>query len=131
MGESNNQGVLVKAMQITAGFAVLVALLWLGRRVVAWLGWPVPPAILGMVLLLVVLACYDRLADTVQTASTPLLKHMMLFFIPAVSGVMEQFQVLKAGWLPFVAASIGGAVLTLLVTALTFQRLLKRREGQA
>ena len=48
--------------------------------------------------------------------------------VSAVAGVMEQFAVLKTGWLPFVAASVLGGALTLVVTALTFQALMKRKE---
>ena len=83
---------------------------------------------LGMAILIVALACFARLEAPVGLAATPLLKHMMLCFIPAVAGVMEQFAVLKTGWLPFVAASVLGGALTLVVTAITFQALMKRKE---
>ena len=110
------------------GFAILAALMWLGSRLVQWLTLPTPPAIVGMVLLLVLLGCFgQRLERTVEAPSMPLLKHMMLFFIPAVAGVVEQFQALRTGWLPFVVASIAGAAVTLAVTALTFQALVRRR----
>lgn len=109
------------------GFCVLAVLLLAGGGLVRWLALPVPAAIVGMVLLLVVLACVGRLVNTVEVASRPLLGHLMLFFIPAVAGVMEQFEGLRAGWLPFLVASVVGAALTLIVTALTFQVLLKRQ----
>ena len=121
-------GVTPTLLRFAPGFAVLTALLWLGSQWVRWLALPVLGAIVGMVLLLALLGAFGRwLAPAVETASMPLLKHMMLFFIPAVVGVMEQFQALKSGWLPFVVASIVGAAITLAVTALTLQWLLKRR----
>lgn len=82
----------------------------MGRRKIGRvLALPIPGAIAGMVLLLILLQCFGRrLAPTMEAASMPLLKHMMLFFIPSVAGVMEQFQALRAGWLPFVIASIAG-----------------------
>lgn len=110
------------------GFAVLVACLFAGTALVRWTGLPVPPSVMGMAILIVALACFARLEASVGLAATPLLKHMMLCFIPAVAGVMEQFAVLKTGWLPFVAASVLGGALTLVVTALTFQVLMKRKE---
>lgn len=112
------------------GLAVLAALLFVGGKLVQWLTLPMPPAVAGMVLLLALLGCFGRLANTVQAASTPLLGHMMLFFIPTVAGVMEQFQALKSGWLPFVVASIAGAAMTLATTAFTLQWLL-RSQGTA
>ncbi|AEB84701.1 CidA/LrgA family protein [Alicycliphilus denitrificans] len=116
-----------RTLQFSLGFVVLAALLSAGGRLVRWLHLPIPPAIVGMVLLLAVLACFGRLVAAVEAASTPLLKHMMLFFIPTVAGVMEQFQTLRTGWLPFVVACVAGAALTLAVTALTLQKLLKRQ----
>lgn len=118
-----------RTLRFSLGFAVLAALLFAGGRLVRWLDLPIPPAIVGMMLLLAVLACFGRLVVTVEAASMPLLKHMMLFFIPAVAGVMEQFQALRSGWLPFVVASVAGAALTLAVTALTLQKLLMRQRA--
>ncbi len=116
-------------LQYALGFAVLAALLFAGGMLTRWLALPIPPAIVGMVLLLGVLARFGKLVPVVEAASMPLLKHLMLFFIPTVAGVIEQFQALRSGWLPFVVASIAGAALTLAVTALTLQKLLKRQEA--
>ena len=117
-----------KMLRFSSGMAVLAVLLWAGGRLAGVLALPIPGAIAGMVLLLILLQCFGRrLAPTMEAASMPLLKHMMLFFIPSVAGVMEQFQALRAGWLPFVIASIAGAAVTLAVTALTLKWLLKRR----
>ena len=93
-------------------------------------GLPIAPGIVGLVILLAALACAERLAVCAEAASRPLLKHMMLFFIPAVVGVMEQFQALKQGWIPFLIACIAGAALTLTVTALTLQVLLKQQKAR-
>ena len=50
----------------------------------------------------------------------------MLLFIPIVAGVMLHFERIASEWLPFLASGIGGAVLTLLVTAAVFRWLLQR-----
>jgi len=117
-----------RIVPFAVGLAMLAALLYAGDRLVQWLSLPAPPAIVGMVLLLVLLRYVGRSMGAVQRASTPLLKHMMLFFIPAVAGVMEQFDTLQAGWLPFIAACIAGAAITLAATALTLEWLLARQQ---
>ena len=129
MGMRTAAAVVLTMGRFARGFAVLALLLWAGACITQWLRWPVPAAMVGMVLLLAVLACRGRWAAALEAASTPLLKHMMLFFIPAVAGVVEQLAVLRAGWLPFVVASVAGAVLTLAVTAFTLQKLLQRQAG--
>ncbi len=125
------EALVSRMLKFALGFTILAVLLMAASRLAQWLSLPIPGSILGMVLLLGLLACLSRLANTVQAASMPLLKHMMLFFIPSVAGVMEQFQALANGWLAFTVACIVGAALTLAVTALTLQFLLKRQGHSA
>lgn len=115
--------------RLALGLAVLVILQQTGAVIVQLVGLPVPGAVVGMVLLLGLLLAGrpQRLRRAVESASTPLLGHMMLFFIPAVAGIVDQGAALSAGWLPFMAACIIGAALTLAATGLTLKWLLARR----
>lgn len=115
-------------IRLAFGAIALVLFQLLGEAAVRWLALPVPGALVGMVLLLAALCAGGRTPTGLQAASTPLLRHLMLFFIPAVAGVMGQFSRMADEWLPFVAACAVGAALTLAVTALTLRwalRLLK------
>ena len=115
--------------RLALGLAALVLLQTVGAVIARAVGLPVPGAVIGMVLLLGVLlagrpACLRR---SVESASAPLLGHMMLFFIPAVAGIVDQGAALSTGWLPFLAACVIGAALTLAATGLTLKCLLARR----
>ena len=114
---------------LTLGLLALVLLQQGGQLVVETLGLPVPGAVLGMIALLVLLlvGLPSLPGRAVDRASKPLLGHMMLFFIPAVAGIVDQAPALSAGWLPFLAACIIGAALTMAATGLTFKWLLARR----
>ncbi|KQP23497.1 CidA/LrgA family protein [Pseudorhodoferax sp. Leaf267] len=109
-----------------AGALALVLFLLLGEAIVRWSGLPVPGSLVGMVLLLAALIAWGRTPPGLQAASTPLLRHLMLFFIPAVAGVMTQFALVADEWLPFLAACALGAALTLAVTALALRWSLRR-----
>lgn len=109
-----------------AGACALVLFLWLGEALVRASGLPVPGALVGLVLLLAALIVRGQAPQGLQRASAPLLRHLMLFFIPAVAGVMTQFAWVADEWLPFLAACAGGAILTLAVTALTLRWSLRR-----
>ena len=74
-------------------------------------------------------AGWYRTPAGLEAACTPLLRHLMLFFIPAVAGVMTQFALVADEWLPFLAACTLGTALTLVVTAMTLRWSL-RRMGQ-
>lgn len=127
--KKTSQGAVVAAqgvLRFSLGFAVLTTLLLVADMPV--LSSAIPSAIVGMVLLLALLGIFPWLAPAVESPSMLLLKHMMLFFIPAVVGVIDQFSVLSKGWIPFVIASVVGAALTLAVTAVTLQWLLRRQK---
>ena len=105
--------------------AVLGLLPVLGEGVARSLGVPLPGALLGMLALLAGLMALGRVPRGLDTAAAPLLRHMMLFFIPAVAGVTLQAARVAREWLPFLAAGVLGAALALAVTALTLRWMLR------
>jgi len=106
--------------------AALVALQMAGDALVRALGIPVPGPLVGMVALLGVLIGLGRVPAGLRASSAPLLRHLMLLFIPAVAGVMLHGGRVAAEWLPFIAACVVGTALTFAVTALTLRAMLRR-----
>lgn len=107
-------------------FLALIVLQWVGEVLVQSLGLPLPGALVGALLLLVGLLLLGRLPKALEQTSGALLQNLMLLFIPIVAGVMLHFERIASEWLPFLASGIGGAVLTLLVTAAVFRWMLAR-----
>lgn len=118
-----------------AGFLLLVLFQLLGDVLAAWLGIPVPGAVLGMLLLVVALLLKARLggADALQSAtgqsleqvSNGLVRYLSLFFLSAGIGIFFLPETFSGQWLPLLAVIVPGTVLTLLVTALLLQALLR------
>lgn len=106
--------------------AALFLLQALGDAVVRWAGWPLPGSVVGMVLLFAGLLAWRRVPAGLDKGARALLPHMMLLFIPSVTGVMLHFERVAREWRPFLVASVVGAVVTLAVTALTLKWLLRR-----
>lgn len=113
-------------MAVLYAFLALLVLQWVGEVLVQALGLPLPGALVGALLLLVGLLLLGRLPKALEQTSGALLQNLMLLFIPTVAGVMLHFERIASEWLPFLASGIGGAVLTLLVTAAVFRWLLQR-----
>lgn len=113
-------------MAVLYAFLALLVLQWVGEVLVQALGLPLPGALVGALLLLVGLLLLGRLPKALEQTSGALLQNLMLLFIPIVAGVMLHFERIASEWLPFLASGIGGAVLTLLVTAAVFRWLLQR-----
>lgn len=113
-------------MAVLYAFLALLVLQWVGEVLVQALGLPLPGALVGALLLLVGLLLLGRLPKALEQTSGALLQNLMLLFIPIVAGVMLHFERIASEWLPFLTSGIGGAVLTLLVTAAVFRWLLQR-----
>ncbi|VUZ24773.1 Holin-like protein CidA [uncultured Comamonas sp.] len=118
-------------MLVLYAVLALFVLQWVGEVLVQALGLPLPGALVGALLLLVGLLALGRLPKGLEQTAGALLQNMMLLFIPIVAGVMLHFERIASEWLPFLASGIGGAVLTLVVTALVFRRMLARTGQQA
>ncbi len=106
------------------GFALLLVCQLIGEITVQALSLPVPGPLVGMLLLFSGLVLRGELPDGVRDAANALLRHLMLLFIPAVTGVMMYFDRIAQEWLPFMAACIVGTAVTMVATALTLRWML-------
>ena len=105
--------------------AALFLLQWLGDVLVQWLGLPIPGPLVGMLLMFVGLVVMGRTPPALESVSGALLRHLMLLFIPAVAGLMLHFARVADEWIPFMVAGIGGAAVTIVVSALTLRWALR------
>jgi holin-like protein len=121
---------LAIATQFCIGIALLLAAQKIGDVAVSRLGLPVPGALVGMLLLLALFVALGRVPRPIALAAGGLLRHIMLFLMPVVAGVLDHLDVLRGHWLPFLAACLLGTALTLIVTAALLQRLLRSDGAQ-
>ncbi len=87
--------------------AVIFAFLALGELVVWLTGVSIPSSIIGMLII--------KLRH-VEGAAEFLIKNLGFFFIPAGVALVGYFDVLRAQWLPIVAASVVSTVIVLGIT---------------
>lgn len=105
--------------------AALFVLQLLGDVLVRWLGLPIPGPLVGMLLMFGGLIVLGRVPPALESVSGALLRHLMLLFIPAVAGLMLHFARVADEWIPFLLAGIGGAAVTIVVSALTLRWTLR------
>ena len=110
------------------GLTALIALQFLGELLAQWFLLPLPGPLVGMLLLFAGLLVLGRVPEALTRTAGTLLQHMMLMFIPAVVGVMVHFDRVGREWQPFLIASVVGAAVTLVVTALTLRWMLRRKQ---
>lgn len=116
-------------MDFLTGITILVIYQLIGEAAVLLLGIPVPGPVVGMALLFLTLVIRRGAAAPLENASTSLLSHLSLLFVPAGVGVLVHFHRIGDEWLPIGVALVLGTLVTLAVTALVMrvmQRLVAR-----
>jgi holin-like protein len=104
------------------GITLLLVYQLAGEIIVRLLGIPIPGPVLGMVMLFVTMMVRGRAPESVEQASTALLSHLSLLFVPAVVGMMEHFGRIAEEWLPITLALLLSTVITMVATALIMQQ---------
>ena len=115
------------------GITILLVYQLVGEVSSRLLQLPVPGPVIGMVLLFCTLLLRGSLEKTLDSASSALLSHLSLLFVPAGVGVIVHFGRISGEWLPLTVALLLSAVITLAATALIMQgaiRLLGHKEGE-
>lgn len=123
-------------MNLTA-LAILLIFQCLGEGLAHLFGLTVPGPVIGMLLLLLSLLLYPRLADVVDRTAWGILQHLSLLFVPAGVGVMAAASQLQGDVTAILVALVVSTVLAIAVGALVtnwamqrMQRLPETPEGR-
>ena len=111
-------------MNFLNGITLLLIYQLIGEVSARLLKLPIPGPVLGMLLLFISLLVRDSLAETIETATSALLSHLSLLFVPAGVGVMVHWGRIGHDWLPITVALVLSTLLSLGLTALFMQVLI-------
>ncbi|MBX0328045.1 CidA/LrgA family protein [Oscillochloris sp. ZM17-4] len=107
----------------------LLAFQLVGEVLVRAVGAPVPGPVVGMLLLFIAMRARGRVPEPLQRASQGLLGNLSLLFVPAGVGVIVHLQLLAADWWRLLIAIVASTLITLLVTALVMQGMIRLGRG--
>ena len=116
-------------MHFLNGITILLIYQLVGEISVLLLGIPVPGPVLGMILLCLTLLLRGRPSPSLDAASSALLSHLPLLFVPAGVGMMAHFDLIADEWIPIAIALLLSTVITMSATAaimLSATRLLSK-----
>lgn len=113
------------------GFITLLLVCQLAGEVIRLaLDLPIPGPVIGMALLFAGLVVKGSVPEGLSAASSGLLQHLAMLFVPAGVGVITHIGLLKSEWQPVAAALVGSTVAAIVVTALIL-KLLMPKNGTA
>ena len=105
------------------GLTTLVLCQFAGEVAARTLGLGLPGPVVGLLLLFAALVARGSAGAELRLASTGLLRHLSMLFVPAGVGVVTQLDTLRDNWLPASAAILVSTALGLAVTGWVMQRL--------
>ncbi|XKG59544.1 CidA/LrgA family protein [Caenispirillum salinarum] len=108
----------------------------LGEVLVRLTDIPVPGPVVGMALLFLGLVfrglvLKTHLPESVKRTAGGLLQHLSLLFVPAGVGVMVHLPRLADEWMPITAGVVVSTLLTIVVTGVLMQALLRRSAARS
>jgi holin-like protein len=106
-----------------AALATLLVCQLAGEVIVRALALPVPGPVIGMALLFMLMLARAPVPKEINETADTLLKHLSLLFVPAGVGVVQNLSTLGHEGLGLILVVVLATVITLAVTALTFEYL--------
>lgn len=104
-------------MSFLTGMTFLLAYQLAGEVTVRLLGLPIPGPVLGMMMLFITLLIRGYTPESLNTASSALLSHLSLLFVPAGVGMMVHFDRIASEWLAITLALFFSTIITMVATA--------------
>ena len=117
-------------MHFLNGITLLLIYQLVGEISVLLLRIPVPGPVLGMVMLFLTLVFRGRSTTSLDSASSALLSHLSLLFVPAGVGMIVHFDRVIHEWLPITIALVLSTIITMAATAIIMSassRLLSKK----
>ena len=116
-------------MNIIGGLMLLAAVLMVSEAVKITAGLIVPAPVLAIVLLVVLLFVLRRVPTGLRVVTDFLLRHMALFFIPALVAMVSLSDLLAQTLWPLLAIIVVSTLVPLGITALVFARFAPPLDG--
>ena len=96
-----------------------------GELIARGIGLPLPGAVVGLALLLMILIARNGPDADLRDTSNGLLRHLSLLFVPAGVGIVTELDAIERNWLPILVAIVASTAVSLAVTGWMMQRLLR------
>lgn len=97
---------------------LIIALWFLVDRLTRQFHVPLPGAVVGLLLVWAMLESKLLSADWIENGANSLLRHLMLFFVPAMLGLVDHRELLSLVGLKLLGAVLVGTLLVMASTAL-------------
>ncbi|MFC3884322.1 CidA/LrgA family protein [Bacillus songklensis] len=121
----------MKIFTILLQMILLTVIFLLGEGIVRLFHLPVPGSIIGLAILFLLLQLKIIKLSWIEKGGNLLLANLLLFFIPAVVGLINYTDVIKQYGIQIMAVIVVSTVLVMSVTGLVAELVSKRKEEKS
>ena len=110
---------------------IIFFICWISVILENYLPFPIPAAVIGLILLFFCLAVGILKVEHIKEKSEFLLGNMAFFFVPAAVGIIKYFDVLRESLFSILIITVVSTVITFVVTAYSIRltiKLMNRRK---
>ncbi len=113
-------------------FGILALLLaaFAGDLISTFSGLPIPGTVFGILLVLIYLALYKKVPNSLKLVSDGLLKYLALFYVPAGVGLISYLDLLAQDWGKILISLLISSILTIGFVTLLLEKMIKRIESR-
>ncbi|MDO4427003.1 MAG: CidA/LrgA family protein [Moraxella sp.] len=101
------------------GFLVVFGCLFVGEVFIHLTGLPLPPSIIGLLLLFMLLSLKWVSLEKLQAVAKTMLDYLAFMIVPACISIMQYLDVIKRDAVPLVLGTLLSTLLVLIVTGKT------------
>ncbi len=113
-----------------ANLTILLVCQLVGEVIARFAHLPLPGPVVGMALLFIGLLIKGGVPKGLDQAATTLLSHLSVLFIPAGVGIVAYLGLIEREWLPIGASLVLGTLLSIAVTGVVMDRLIRRQTAK-
>jgi holin-like protein len=105
---------------------ILLSFQLIGEIIIRTLSLPIPGPVVGMLLLFLILLLRGSLVSRIEPTAQYILQNLTLLYVPAAVGVVVHLHLVQSEGVPLIVTLVGSALITISVTALSMNFLLKK-----
>ncbi len=119
---------MIKIIRIVVQVIILYAFQYLGVLIVFLTKIPLPPSVVGFILLFICLLLNWLKVEYIRDGATFLISFMLLFYIPPMVGIIDYPQLLSPSGTILICVVILSTIFSVLVTIFISQRIESKEE---
>jgi holin-like protein len=110
------------------GLCLLIGIFLFSQFIIRHFALTFPPALMGIGILLFGLIVARRVPKSVALGASPVLQHMVVFFIPAIIGIVAYLDLMMAFPLALFLSIVVSTIVSLFITSWLSAKLLKGQQ---